>query len=113
MIELILLRYLEKKLSPVPVLMEYPEENIRKFAVMEKTGSGESNGIQSAQIAIQSHGKNLMEAAELNEEVKDAMESLIEEDVICDVQRNTDYNFTDDSTGHYRYQAIFDIKFIN
>ena len=49
-------------------------------------------------------------AAALNEEVKKAVDSLIELNEIASVTLNTDYNFTDTTTKQYRYQAVYDIK---
>ena len=49
-------------------------------------------------------------ASSLNEEVKKAVDSLIELNEIASVKLNTDYNFTDTTTKKYRYQAVYDIK---
>ena len=50
MIEKILLDYLNDILN-VPVYMEVPKRNIKKFVVLEKTGSFEVNKIPTATIA--------------------------------------------------------------
>ena len=50
-------------------------------------------------------------AAKLNEEVKDAMEKIIEYTEISKCSLNSDYNFTDTKTKSYRYQAVFDLVF--
>lgn len=111
MIEVTTLKYLTSKLS-IPAYMEYPEEEIDEFLVLDKTGSSRLNGIQSASLAIQSHGKTLQKAAELNYKVIDAMDNFADEvDSICFVELNSDYEYTDEATKHYRYQAIFEIKY--
>ena len=94
---------------PVPVYMEVPEEAPASFIVLEKTGSGRSNHIHMAAIAAQSYGGTLYEAAQLNETVKQAMDSLARLDVICSVKLVSDHNFTDTESKRYRYQAVFDI----
>ena len=60
-------------------------------------------------VAVQSWARTLLEAAELNEQVKAAMRRAADRDEIAHVRLNTDYNFTDTSTRHYRYQAVFDL----
>ena len=50
-------------------------------------------------------------AAELNEQVKAAMEDLADLDEVSACRLNSDYNFTDTTTKHYRYQAVFDLVF--
>lgn len=111
MIETLVMNYLEEKMTSVPVYLEYPEENLTKFIVIEKMGSSESNQIQRATIAVRSHGKTLGEAMELNESVKDAMKDMVELDAVSRVTRNSDYNFTDAERHEYRYQALFDITY--
>lgn len=109
MIEKIIIDYLSSALSPVPVFMEYPEDNALPFIVVEKTGSGRTNRINSATVAIQSVAVSLYKAAELNEAVKMAMDLFTGDDKICNVSLNSDYNFTNTQTKQYRYQAVFDI----
>ncbi len=91
--------------------MEMPKDPPEGFLILQKTNGGKNNHVQSATIAIQSYAPTLYKAAQLNEFVKIIMESLIEEDVICSVELNSDYNFTDTETKRYRYQAIFNIVY--
>lgn len=108
MIEQIVLNHLSTALS-VPVFAELPTPLEKSFAVIEKTGSGISNHINSATIAVQAYADTLLGAAQLNEAVKEAMENLIDLDSISRCKLNTDYNFTDTASKRYRYQAVFDI----
>ena len=108
MIEETILNYLSDALE-VPVRMEVPQEPPGRFVVLEKTGTGKTNCIPRATIADQSYGTSLLEAARLNEQVKQAMESLDERDEIAAVKLNTDYPYPDTRTKKYRYQAVFDI----
>lgn len=109
MIEKIIIKHLKTALNVAPY-MEYPESPSGSFVVVEKTSGGESNQIHSATIAVQSVAKTLVAAAELNEQVKSAMSTLVEEPEVGSVSLNSDYNFTDSATKRYRYQAVFDIK---
>lgn len=107
MIEETVLNYLCDALD-APVCMEVPPEP-GLFVVLEKTGSGRTDRIQRAVVAVQSYGESLLEAARLNERVKQAMAGLDELDEIAAVRLNTDCNFTDTAAKRYRYQAVFDI----
>lgn len=108
MIEKIVYDYLSEALT-VPVRLEVPENPPERFVLLEKTGSGVENHIYSATIAVQSWAETLFEAAELNEQVKAAMDEIVRLPEICRCRLNSDYNFTDTATKRYRYQAVFDI----
>lgn len=110
MIETTILEYLGRKLD-MNVYMEIPEKKPGAFVVIEKTGSSRMNHIESATLAVQSYGPTLVEAAKLNERVKRAMNDAIELSSIGSVRFSTDYNFTDTSLKHYRYQAVYDITY--
>ncbi len=107
MIEVITLNFLTEQLS-VPVYTEHQEDMPSTFVVLEKTSGGKKNHLNQATLAIQSYGQSLEEAAFLNEEVKRAVEKMIELPSISRVELNSDYNFTDTETKRYRYQAVVD-----
>lgn len=109
MIEKVLLDYLNDSLSE-PVYMERQKDEVVPFVVIEKTGGGGENFIKSSTFAIQSYGKSMLKAAQLNEAVKEAMEGFIELDEITKVDLDTDYNYTDTNEKIYRYQAVYNIK---
>lgn len=108
MIEKTILDYMTNKLS-CPVVMERDGQTA-PFVLIEKTGGGREDRINLASMAFQSYGASLYEAAELNEQVKTIMDD-IELDTVS-ASLNSDYNFTDTSTKEYRYQALFDIRYI-
>lgn len=110
MIEKVVLDYLGGKLD-VPALMEEPSEKLDAYIVIEKTSGGSNNRIESAALAVQSYGKSLYEAAQLNDKVKEAMQEIIELVEISSVSLNSDYNYTDTARKKYRYQAVFDIVY--
>lgn len=110
MIELTVLHYLESQLD-VPVYMEMPEEMPGSFVLLEKTGSGRDNRIDRATFAIQSYSPSMAGAAELNETVKAAMDTMADTENVFRARLNSDYNFTDTSVKRYRYQAVYDLTF--
>src|SRR5699024_1955517 len=110
MIELIILNHLKNKLLE-PVSLEKQSAQTGNYIVFEKTSSGKTNHMPTATIAFQSYGKTLYEAAELNERLKTAVESLTELEEIRGITLNSDYNFTDTTTKEYRYQAVYEIRY--
>lgn len=107
MIEKIVLNYLKTKLE-VDVYLEKPKDK-STFVLLEKTGSSSENHIFTAMFAVQSYATSMEKAALLNENVKKAMDEIIELDDVARCDLNSDYNFTDTSTKQYRYQAVFDL----
>ena len=111
MIELTVLNYLSDALS-VPVKMEVPIDPPEKLVVLEKTGSNRVDRLNTATIAAQSYAGSLAEAAALNEDVKAAIDNMIELDTISACRLNSDYNFTDTTTKKYRYQCVYVISYL-
>ncbi len=109
MIEKTVLNYLISKFPNMSVTMTVPSKPPNEYIVIEKTGSGRVNHINTATIAIQSYAKTLLRALELNEEVKAAMDNIIDLDEIASSTLNSDYNFTDIETKKPRYQAVYDL----
>ncbi len=108
MIEKTILDYLNSALS-VPVYMERPPTKPVTYVLIEKTGSGRQNTLNSSVLAIQSVASSLFEAAALNELVKTAMDAAIQLNEITRAELISDYNYTDTETKGYRYQAVYNI----
>jgi hypothetical protein len=108
MIEIVVRDFLAKKLD-VSVFMEEPEDIPERYVILERVGGGTSNGLKTATFAIQSYGTSLHDAAMLNEEVKEALEDIDNQDPVNSAELNSDYNFTDTETHRYRYQAVYDL----
>jgi len=109
MIEKTILDYLKTQLTNIPVYMEVPANPPASYCLVEKTGSSVSDHIHTATIVVQSVAPSLYETASLNETVKNAMDGAISQSSICKCKLNSDYNFTDTETKHYRYQCVYDI----
>lgn len=108
MVEKLILDYLTETLD-VPVHMEKPEPPPDSYVLIEKTGSSQGNRVNHATLAVQSYAPTLYEAAELNEQVKKAMDSLAYLPQVGSSRLNSDYNFTDTTNKTYRYQAVYDL----
>ena len=108
MIEHIVIDYLSSKLG-IPVYAEMPEKASPKLLIVEKTGSSRTDHVESATIVVQSYAPTLFGASLLNNDVKSAMEDIIQLSSISECSLNSDYNYTDTATKRYRYQAVFNI----
>lgn len=109
MIEIVIREFLKNNLK-VDVFLEHQENEPESFVIFEKTSSSKNNLLKSTTFAFQSYAKSLYKACELNEKLKEAVEKMINLDDIVSVNLNSDYNFTDEETKRYRYQAVFEIK---
>lgn len=105
MIEKTILDYLDEHLT-VPVYMEEPISKPASYVLIERTGSSESDLIESTTLALQSYGASLYDAAALNMAVKARIKQAVELPSVSAVYINSDYNFTDTETKRYRYQCV-------
>lgn len=108
MIEKTIYEYMQGALT-TPCYMMRPERAPDTYVVFEKTGGSKENHILQSTFAFQSYAPTLMEAMELNEQVKDAVNGMVSLDDITRVHYETDYNFTNTADKHPRYQAVFEI----
>jgi hypothetical protein len=116
MIEKQLRAYLAAWLTDVPVLMETPEvpstdypEFPSSLVLIQRISGRKTDKVSRASFAIQSYGASLLDAAELDEDVREAMEDFVWEENIGAVSLASCYNHTDPRDGKYRYQSTFDI----
>lgn len=118
MIETTVLKYLKDSLEAPVEMIKPTDQSISEFVLIEKTGASREDYVERATFAIQSYSDTLYGAMSLNEAVKEAMigDGINSHGIAysCDVAKcslNSDYNFTDTTTKHYRYQAVFDLVF--
>lgn len=109
-IEVYLIEYLSKELG-VNVYGQEEDAEDGSYVVIDKLGSYVENFTRHATIALKSYGTTLLESAELNERVKNAMDDVIKKPEISCSKLNSDYNFTDTTTKKYRYQAVYDLVY--
>lgn len=109
MIEKVILDYMHSR--GFSAYMEIPKDTPSyPFLIIEKTGASRQNKVTTSTFAFQSYAESLYEAAAFNEEVKAAVEDSVECREITRAAFQNDYNFTDTTTKHYRYQAVYDIS---
>lgn len=99
-------------LTALPVYAERPQTPDPEYILIERTGAGVENRIRRVTIAVQSYAESLYRAAEINGLVETAMDALTDLENISKCKLNSSYNFTDTETRSYRYQAVFDIIFM-
>lgn len=110
MIETIILKYLTEKMD-VPVSMDKTDRDVKRYILVERTGSSRSNFINTATFVFQSYAESRYEAAKLNEELKLNMDNIIELPQISRSALNSDYDYTNTQTKEYRYQAVYNIVY--
>lgn len=110
MIEKIVLDYLKEVLE-VPVHTDMPEHPENRFVLIEKTGGSKENFINFATITLQSYAESRYRAAELNEQVKTAMDNIIILDSVGKSKLNADYNYPDTTKKKPRYQAVYELTY--
>lgn len=111
MIEKTVLDYLNSKLS-VKAYMERPENAVLPFVLLEVTSGSSYEHICNATFAIQSYSTSLYTAAKLNRQVVDAMADIDDLTNVSKCSLNTFYNYTNTTTKEYRYQAVFDLVYM-
>ena len=110
MIEKIVIDYLSEQLN-VDVKAEIPADySGGDLCVVELLGSSREDRLPGAVVAVQSFGASLLAAAELSDSVVEAMLGITALDSISFCGLNSAYNFTDEETGRYRYQAVFELN---
>ena len=62
--------------------------------------------------SVQSYADSLFRAAEINRAVEKAMKNLTDLESVSKCKLNSSYNYTDTDSKKYRYQAVFDITFM-
>ena len=110
MIEIIIVKYLTEKMD-VPVSMDKTDRDVKRYILVERTGSSRSNFINTATFVFQSYAESRYEAAKLNEELKLNMDNIIELPQISRSALNSDYDYTNTQTKEYRYQAVYNIVY--
>lgn len=107
MIEKIVRDYFDRVLS-VPALMEEHQEMPKEYVIIEKTADS-GKFIGHATFAIQSYADTRYEAACLSSNVVGALDGLLEDENICSVELDGEYDWTDTGRKKYRYQAVVSV----
>ena len=110
MIEILMLEHLQGRLG-IPVYAEVPERPPEQFIVIRKGDERREDFLRCATMLARSYGPSLLAAMELSQRVLGAMDSYPEDPRISGCYCTGDYNFTDEETKRYRYQAVFDVYY--
>lgn len=108
MIEQIVLNFLMERL-PDPVHMEFPANPTGRFYVLRKADTGREDLLDSAMFTVRSYAASLLEAAQMNELAKTAMDALVELDAVSASDRGGDYAFMDTQNMRPCYQMVQNI----
>jgi len=111
-IEQLIMRHLEGK-TVYPAFLEEPAKPQRppRYYIVARVGVSPENHIHRGRIAVQSYAPSLVEAMALNRAAYDAMQSLPELSAVVSAGLVSDYNFTDEETGRYRWQAVYAVNY--
>lgn len=113
LIEATVIGYLSGLLHTTNVYAERPVDLPVEYYIVEKTAAGEENHIQKATVAVQSISSvSMLNAAVMSKSVEKAMKSITSVAGIGKCKLNSAYNFTNSETREYRYQAIFDLTYV-
>lgn len=108
MIEIAIKDFVAQRLS-VPVYMEYPINAPDRFVILDRSDTNRENHIETSLFIAQSYAESKLEAARLNQQVKAAMDALVELEQVSCSDLNSDYPFPDTQRKRHRYQAVYDI----
>ena len=111
-IEILIQRHLEGK-TVYPAFLEEPAKGERppRYYIVARVGVSPENHIHRGRITVQSYAPSLVEAMALNRAAYDAMQSLPELSAVTAAGLVSDYNFTDEETGRYRWQAVYAVNY--
>ena len=113
LIETTVIGHLCNALETDHVYAERPADPPDEYYLIERTSSGETNHIQSVTIAVQSiSAVSLLRAAEMNQAAMKAMDGIVQMTDVSHCGLNSAYNYTDTETKEYRYQAVFDLYYM-
>lgn len=109
-IEELIVQHLNDNLS-VPAYGEVPHNPPESYVVIERTGGGMSNRIRSAMITVDVYAQSMTAVQELNEQMLEAMDGLVEYNMVASCRLNTNYNDSDTRTKEHKYGALFDLVY--
>lgn len=109
MIEATIIAYLKNELNMDAVYFEIPTPIPDKFVTLEVTNRSKTDHIEGVTFEIMSYAPSMYEAAELDEEVRDAMECAITLDAVMSSKFGGGNNATDTAIKKYRYRSYFNL----
>lgn len=107
-IESVIIKFLEDKLK-VKTYAEIPKTKPHKFIVVEKIDGGRTNCINASTLSVFSYAETLFDAADMNEQVKDALFDAVEIDDITSSKIGGENRSIDTANKLYRYETIINL----
>ena len=97
----------------VPVAEEVPHGPLPSYVVVERTGGGDGkDGLRRAILAIRAVAPTLEQAVGISVQVRSAMRLLPVLPRVFRCECTREYNFTDTRSKERRYQAVFEILYM-
>ena len=111
MIEDYTLRYLSAQLDGVPGAIGQPSPLPPTCFAIKKTDAETANLIPTDTLSLYAYAPSEYEAAQLNERIKQAMQTMTDQDAICNVAFYTDFSVVDTVYKFPRYQSIYNVTY--
>lgn len=110
LIETTIRNYLIEKIPNVPIEVEVPK-NGSTFVVFKIIDRGKVNQINAVTVRFYSYAESKLEAAELDELVREAMEEIVELDSIFSSKIGGGDDDYDEELKKNRYRAYFNLTY--
>lgn len=111
MIEKTVLNYLNSILD-VPVYMEEPVAKTDSYVVLQVIDQGRIEYIDAVTFNIRSYGARMVDAAELNKQVKNAMFMITGLDNVSSSKCGGGGQALDVTTNRYAYECVFNLYYM-
>lgn len=114
MIEIDIKRFLEDKITDVPVFVgEKPKDKPIEYVVIQTIAGYRQNEIDSITLNFESYSDSMLKTAQLNERVKSAMLDSIELNNISSARYSGGGQNIDTATKTYCYESVFNFYYYN
>lgn len=110
LIETTIRNYLIEKIPNVPIEVEVPD-NESEFVVFRIIDRGKKDLIEAVTVEFFSYGESKLEAAELDEQVRTAMEEIVELPSIFSSRIGGGSDDYDEDLKKDRYRAYFNLTY--
>ena len=113
LIEKVVLDHLKMELNMTDVYLEAPEVLPEKFVLFRVEDRGKVNQIDAVTFEIHSEADSKLDAAELDQKVRKAMGSLINDNRIASSKLGGGRDEADNVLKKYRYVCYYNVIFYN
>lgn len=112
MIENKILDYLQRKLNTTYVYLETPKTSHASYVVFQIVDRTRTNFIDAVTVRLWSYGKTKEEAAQLDQQVRNAMYDITDLSDISSSSLGGGADDYDTSLNKYRYSSYFNITYM-